>query len=208
MEAASGQPYVYGNASPVNYVDPSGNIAWFAAIGIAWAAAEFGLTVGDGVNTTQTLFDPNVSAGDKAIAGGLFLAGVIGPGAGYSTIARGGGKAADDWVFVGSHGASSAGADDIMNTGIRGIGNGELGVGFYVAPDKESAEVFAWLAARRNRDEGDGVVLGIYMRKSALQRINGVTLTSPLEYEPWMDTDFGSISTSTSGLGGLQINFN
>ena len=31
MEAESGQPYAYAAGSPLNYVDPSGNIAWFVA---------------------------------------------------------------------------------------------------------------------------------------------------------------------------------
>lgn len=88
LVAQSGQPYAYANNSPLNFTDPSGEIAWFAAAAVVWAGFEVGSAVVDGYSTVKTIADPCASGWDKASNVGLFALGVFGPGGGYSTGAR------------------------------------------------------------------------------------------------------------------------
>jgi RHS repeat-associated protein len=90
LVAQSGQPYAYANNSPLNFTDPSGQIAWLAVVPLVWGAIELGGAVIDGVSTAKTLTDPCASGWDKAVSGGLFAFGAAAPGFGYST----GGRAA------------------------------------------------------------------------------------------------------------------
>ena len=80
--------YAYAGNDPVNRSDPSGHIAPLVVAGMAWAAAELGLTAYDGYDAYQTVNDPNATDADKAIAVGGFTAGIFGPGGGYSTAGK------------------------------------------------------------------------------------------------------------------------
>jgi len=65
--------------------DPSGKVIPLLAVGAAvWAAAEIGLSIYDAYDTYNTIANPQTTATEKTIAGGLFLAGTILPGGGYS----------------------------------------------------------------------------------------------------------------------------
>jgi RHS repeat-associated protein len=75
--------YRYAANNPVHIADPSGELAWFA-IPIIWGAIEVGLSIYDAYDTASTIADPCTSAGEKWLAGGLFMAGVFLPGGGYS----------------------------------------------------------------------------------------------------------------------------
>ncbi|MEJ7772945.1 MAG: hypothetical protein WKF51_13660, partial [Geodermatophilaceae bacterium] len=86
--AESGAPYAYANNTPHNAVDPTGEIAWFAVAAVAWVVIEIGASIADAVSTAQTFTDACSSSWDKAASGGLFAAGVFGPGGGYSTAGR------------------------------------------------------------------------------------------------------------------------
>jgi RHS repeat-associated protein len=85
LVAMTSQPYAYANNSPLNYTDPSGEFAWLAVAAVVWAVAEVVSTGADAVSTVQTFTDPCASGWDKAASGGLFAAGAVLPGGGYST---------------------------------------------------------------------------------------------------------------------------
>lgn len=84
--------YRYAANNPVHVTDPTGEAIWFV-IPIIWGAVEVGLAIYDLYDTGSTLLDPCKSAGEKWLAGGLFVAGALLPGGGYS--------AADDVVVIG-----------------------------------------------------------------------------------------------------------
>jgi RHS repeat-associated protein len=74
--------YAYGLGDPISNNDPTGHIVP-AIIGI-WALIELGLSIYDAYDTGKTLLNPCASGGQKAAAAGLFLAGMVLPGGGYS----------------------------------------------------------------------------------------------------------------------------
>lgn len=76
--------YAYTLNNPVRYNDPTGHLAFLAAIPVVLGAVEVGLTVADAYNTAQTLADKNVSREEKAQTTSLFVAGLASPGAGAS----------------------------------------------------------------------------------------------------------------------------
>ncbi|MGH3659230.1 MAG: RHS repeat-associated core domain-containing protein, partial [Micromonosporaceae bacterium] len=88
QELETGQPYSYANNSPLNFTDPTGEIAWVAAAAIGWGAFEVGSAVMDAFSTAGTLADPCASGLEKLASGGLFILGMAGPGGGYSSGAR------------------------------------------------------------------------------------------------------------------------
>ncbi|TLY22515.1 MAG: RHS repeat-associated core domain-containing protein, partial [Nitrospirae bacterium] len=86
--------YGYVFNDPVNLTDPEGKI--IPLLLGAWAVIEFGLSVSDAVNTIQDLLNPCFTSVEKAVSVGLFFAGVVGPGGGYSTGAKAIGRSIDD----------------------------------------------------------------------------------------------------------------
>ena len=67
----------------MTHTDPSGKFVPFLVI---WAVAEVGLAIYDAYDTASTIAHPCASAGDKVLAGGLWVAGAMLPGGGYSQI--------------------------------------------------------------------------------------------------------------------------
>jgi len=81
--------YAYVRNNPMRYVDPDGKAVTVAAIlALGWAAFEIGSQIYDAYSTVETLADPEISARDKALVAGLFVAGAIAPGGGYSSAAK------------------------------------------------------------------------------------------------------------------------
>jgi RHS repeat-associated protein len=83
--------YTYAQNNPIHGTDPSGRIVMFA-IPALYFAVEVGLSLYDAYDTVSTLVDPCLSAGEKWLAGGLWVLGAIAPGGGYTAaddIARG-----------------------------------------------------------------------------------------------------------------------
>ena len=78
----------YALNNPVNMVDPSGHVAWFLVLGVAWAAFEIGSQVVDAVELVDTWSSPNSSWKDRISTGGLFAVGMAAPGGGYATGAK------------------------------------------------------------------------------------------------------------------------
>ena len=76
--------YRYVFNQPTVHTDPSGKIVPIL-LGI-WAVAEVALAVYDAYDTASTIADPCASAGEKVLAGGLWAAGAMLPGGGYSQI--------------------------------------------------------------------------------------------------------------------------
>lgn len=86
--------YRYVFNQPTTHTDPSGKIVPIL-VGI-WAVAEIGLAIYDTYDTASTIMDPCAGTGDKIFAGGLWVAGAILPGGGYSqldNVAKGAAKA-------------------------------------------------------------------------------------------------------------------
>ncbi len=82
--------YAYVGGNPMSLVDPSGLLAPLAVpiiLGV-WGAVEVGLSIWDAYETYKILRDPCKSGAEKAMAVGLFAAGLVGPGAGYGVIGR------------------------------------------------------------------------------------------------------------------------
>jgi RHS repeat-associated protein len=77
--------YRYVFNQPAEHTDPSGRILPLILAGI-WAGAEVGLAIYDSYDTASTIMDPCASTGEKFVAGGLWAAGAILPGGGYSQI--------------------------------------------------------------------------------------------------------------------------
>ena len=78
----SGNLYNYAFNNPSNLTDPSGKI--LPALAVIWAGVEIGLAIYDAYDTASTILDPCTSGWEKALAGGLFVAGALLPGGGYS----------------------------------------------------------------------------------------------------------------------------
>lgn len=73
--------YSYALNGPVNLVDPDGGVAVAAAV---WAGYELAATGYDFYSTTKTMLDEDASFATKATAVSLLVAGVVGPGGGFS----------------------------------------------------------------------------------------------------------------------------
>ena len=79
--------YGYVAQNPMGAIDPTGEaIPWLVYLGYAWLVAESAGTAYDAYETGKTLLDPCASDARKAVATGLFLAGIFAPGAGYSKV--------------------------------------------------------------------------------------------------------------------------
>ncbi|ETW95594.1 MAG: hypothetical protein ETSY1_29970, partial [Candidatus Entotheonella factor] len=103
--------YAYGLNNPYRYVDPDGEFAISGTLLGLWAVAEFGLSAYDAYDTAQTLASPETSAGEKALAIGLFAAGAIGPGGGYSQV--------DNVVKAGSKQAAAKGSSQLAGVSLK-----------------------------------------------------------------------------------------
>lgn len=82
--------YAYNN--PMAYTDPTGDIPFLVAAAIVWGAIEVSMSVADGVafaSTVHSYSNGQASGGDVLLQGGLLVAGVVGPGAGYGLAAKG-----------------------------------------------------------------------------------------------------------------------
>lgn len=75
--------YRYAGNNPIHISDPHGEAIWFA-VPIIWGAVEVGLALYDAYDTADTLLDDCKTAGEKWLAGGLFVAGALLPGGGYT----------------------------------------------------------------------------------------------------------------------------
>ncbi len=112
--------YSYTWNNPVKYTDPDGKIVFLPILAAAWAVVEIGLAVYDAYDTVKTLSDPNNSAWEKTVAGGLFVLGAVAPGGGYSAI--------DDGVEMAiKHGD---GAMDAVKTTSNVVENAKKGKNF------------------------------------------------------------------------------
>ena len=73
--------YVLGN--PTTYVDPQGSIAFIPILVAAWGIFEIASSAYDIYSTGQLWFDCKAGTGEKVLATGLTVLGLIGPGGGY-----------------------------------------------------------------------------------------------------------------------------
>ena len=78
--------YSYGLGNSITNKDPEGEI--LPLLIAAYAAFEVGLSAYDIYTTADTFIDQNASIGEKAVAGGLFVGGLLAPGGGYSQIPK------------------------------------------------------------------------------------------------------------------------
>jgi RHS repeat-associated protein len=90
--------YGYVLNDPVNFIDPTGEIAFVPILLGAWAVAEVALTVYDFFETAETLADPCASLSEKLLSAGGTLAGLGLPGGGYGALAKRGAKRAGIWT--------------------------------------------------------------------------------------------------------------
>jgi len=79
-------PYAYAWNNPVVYNDPDGKLPIVPIVMGIWFVAEAAMSAYDAYDTGKTLLDPNKTAGEKWLAAGLFTAGVVFPGGGYSQL--------------------------------------------------------------------------------------------------------------------------
>lgn len=77
--------YLYANASPTFFVDPSGNRSLTEVLVTSWLVAELALTVYDFIDFAVTIADEGASATDKLISAGGILLGTLVPGGGYGS---------------------------------------------------------------------------------------------------------------------------
>ena len=81
--------YAYVGGNPMSLVDPSGEVPLLIPVALGvWAVVEVGMSIYDMYDTYKVLVDPCKSGAEKAMAVGLFAAGLVGPGAGYGVIGR------------------------------------------------------------------------------------------------------------------------
>jgi RHS repeat-associated protein len=104
--------YGYAYQNPLSYTDPTGQFipaaVWWAASAL-WAAFEVAGSAYDLYETIATFADECSSISEKAVAGGLFAAGIFLPGAGYSKV--------DDAATIASS-SRSARREAMRNSGI------------------------------------------------------------------------------------------
>jgi RHS repeat-associated protein len=85
---AGGSSNLYGYVfqQPLNLTDPTGEFAILPALLAAWGLAELGLSASDFLSLLQSLRDPCSTTSDVLLAGGVFGAGIVGPGGGYGKL--------------------------------------------------------------------------------------------------------------------------
>jgi RHS repeat-associated protein len=81
--------YMYSRSNPLSFVDPDGEVAMLATAAVIYGAVEIGLTIWDAYETVKVFSNPTTSQLERSLAGGLFIAGLVGPGAGYGRIGTG-----------------------------------------------------------------------------------------------------------------------
>ncbi|MCP3995478.1 MAG: RHS repeat-associated core domain-containing protein [bacterium] len=111
--------YAYALNSPINYTDPSGNIAFAAALGAAWVAFEVAGSIADVVEVIDVWTDSNASLGAKLGTTGFAAVGLAAPGSGYSKL--------DDAVGIADDLVGGARRGDDLVDLFRAVGPDELG---------------------------------------------------------------------------------
>jgi RHS repeat-associated protein len=92
--------YAYAANSPINFVDPYGDVAFLPILLIIWAIAEIGLSAYDIVDTASTLIDPCESNSTKAASTVGLVVGMFSPGGGYGVAGKNIAKGAKNEVTV------------------------------------------------------------------------------------------------------------
>lgn len=136
--------YRYVGNNPTNFSDPSGRLAWF--IPVIWGAVELGLAIYDAYDTASTIADPCTGTWEKALAGGLWVAGALLPGGGYSKVddaARyldDAGRQVDDIARRAPCGCFAEGSEVLTDKGAMPIENVQIGTNV-ASRDEHTGEV-------------------------------------------------------------------
>ncbi|MCD9026837.1 RHS domain-containing protein [Luteimonas sp. BDR2-5] len=75
--------YLYANASPTRYIDPTGEFPWLLVVPIIYGAIELGSFLYDLYHLHHTFNDPCATGWDRTFAVGAVAAGILLPGGGY-----------------------------------------------------------------------------------------------------------------------------